>query len=84
MPREVQSRNCTRKVSPAFQRRLDALLDRNGEGQLTASERRELLDMLDEVDRKTLLHLADLLLKQQQRVRRPARVKAPRPTKLAS
>lgn len=76
--------NGVRKMSPAFQRRLDVLMDKNSEGSLSATEQRELMAMLDEVDRQTLLNLTQLLLRKRNRATSRSRTKRSAPTKLVS
>jgi hypothetical protein len=42
------------KLSPARQRRLDVLLDRQSEGKLSGREQSELVDLVEEAERLTL------------------------------
>lgn len=43
-----------RRIAPVRQRRLDGLLERQAEGRLTARERQELSDLVEDAERLTL------------------------------
>jgi len=58
-----------RRISPARQRRLDALLKRQAEGRLTVHDRRELSDLVEEAERLTLQNARTLARARQAAVR---------------
>jgi hypothetical protein len=59
------------RLPPFAQRRLDDLIARNKQDDLTAAERRELKEMLDYVDRKNV----EILKRMSQKLRRQTRSK---------